>query len=788
MSIRYRALIALLIPFVPAMVACGGDDSSSNNGSPGAGGQNTGGTTSTGGAAGSMQNQGGNAGVSAVGGASGVAGSSGNAGTGGNAQGGMSGNSGTAGTAGTSGNSGTGGTGGIGTPVFPDAHPRIYLNAKQQARLKTALSSNTKFASRYRNMVDQQLSSGGVYAFQGWHAAMMYALTKDAKYGNYAVNFVDQWVADEEMRIANGQNAEIAGDSYLEVGPQLTDLALTYDWCYDLLSTTQKERWIAYANQAVWNVWHNEQAKWGNTTFPWSGWSVDNPVNNYYFSFLKATMLVGLATKGENPDADGWLTKFRTEKIQNQLVPTYLSDLQGGGSREGTGYGVAMAGLFRLYDLWAETTTEKIANLTPHAEQSMAYALHQIVPTQDRIAPIGDHARDSTASLFDYHRDYLMILSSALYPNSPVAETARTLLDTCSVPQMSQGFMAFSDFWYDPTGLPKRPLAELYPAYYAPGTGHIFARSSWDKTATWMNVIAGPYSESHAHHDQGSLMIYRNEWLAYDANIDSHSGIQQGEELHNLVRIESGGSVITQQEGAPPSKLLALQDQAEFSFVALDSSPVYAGKGGIQKVEREVVFLKPGVFVVFDRVATMSLAAKRVFQLNVPIAPQVGNGKVTIQGTKEKLEMFNVIPSGVTPQVISWPSVDSDMEGGYRVDIAQSGSAETLFLTVLSTHGDVNSVVAKNGSGSHGVSLTLANGKTVEIQFTDSAVGGSLSIAGTGGNELTASLQAGIQTFPVMKLVSKLITWYLKKTCLKKLDTHVHVVQRRFSFGKRCFH
>ena len=29
------------------------------------------------------------------------------------------------------------------------------------------------------------------------------------------------------------------------------------------LSSSQKTRWIKYANQTIWNVWNHETAKWG---------------------------------------------------------------------------------------------------------------------------------------------------------------------------------------------------------------------------------------------------------------------------------------------------------------------------------------------------------------------------------------------------------------------------------------------------------------------------------------------------------------------------------------------
>jgi len=184
------------------------------------------------------------------------------------------------------------------------------------------------------------------------------------------------------------------------------DLALVYDWCFDAVTPAQRTRWIAYANQAVTNVWNPTGATWGGTAQSWNGWSVNNPSNNYYYSFLRATMLVGLATKDENPAADDFLATFRDEKILGQLVPTFAADLPGGGSREGTGYGVAMRNLFELYDLWKATTGEQLATKTKHARESMASFIHQTMPTLDRIAPTGDHARDHTAPFFDYQRHY----------------------------------------------------------------------------------------------------------------------------------------------------------------------------------------------------------------------------------------------------------------------------------------------------------------------------------------------------------------------------------------------
>src|SRR5262249_41031549 len=156
--------------------------------------------------------------------------------------------------------------------------------------------------------------------------------------------------------------------------------ALTYDWCFDMVSASQRQRWLAYADQTVWNVWHPDTAVYGGHSAAWTGWATHDPSDNYYYGVLRATMLVGLAANGEDSQADGWLDQFRTVKIMNELVPTFDADLTGGGSREGTGYGVAMRNLWALYDMWHATTGEGLASKTPHTRASMRAFIHQIVP------------------------------------------------------------------------------------------------------------------------------------------------------------------------------------------------------------------------------------------------------------------------------------------------------------------------------------------------------------------------------------------------------------------------
>lgn len=645
-------------------------------------------------------------------------------------------------------------------------HPRALLNhAPTLAALKKAMQDQTPAAVRFRQFVDNELANpGSNYGYEAWFAALLWQVTGQAKYADAAVAVVDQSVKDEEALIAQGKAAGVAFDSYLYVGGTVGNVALVYDWCHGRLTPQQRSRWVAYMNQAVSNVWHPDTATWGGKSFPWSGWSTTNPSNNYYYSFLRATMLTGLATSGENPQADGWVQQFRQAKIQQELVPTFLRDLPGGGSREGTGYGVAMKGLFQLYDWWERSTGERIATLTPHALDSQAWMLHAIVPTFNRLAAIGDQARDSSVWLFDYHREYLLSLM-ALFPNERLSGAAQTVLAASTSAQMNYGFEFIHDYLYAPGllsgSLPTVNLADLSTAYWGSGTGQLFTRASWTQgDSAYASFSCGPYTESHAHMDQGAFQIYRSEWLAPTSNIYSHSGIEGLEEHNNLVRFfKADGSELhqggTAPDGSGACQMQALQDTSDYTFAVARLTPVYAHHSEVSQVEREFLFIKPATFVVFDRVASTS-SLQRVWNLNLPPA----TADATISGarlsytsnTGKRLDVSRLAPAGLSWQ-LSRPTLPGDfwLDQPQRAQAVHTGGPSMQFLHVLGTQGSVVSAVRSDATGQTGAQITLDDGRTALVRFGNAGPGATtLEIRqGNGTVALSRTLPSTVSAPPL---------------------------------------
>lgn len=519
--------------------------------------------------------------------------------------------------------------------------------------------------ARFRDWVERAVGGNPGYNFSAIDASYMFLLTGSQRYCDLAVRLVEEQVATAEAAIATGGFAPVAGNSYLEVGHAIGALAAAYDACGADLPPEQARRWRAYADQSVWNIWNHQDARWGGNRHPWTGWATDNPGNNYYYSFLAATMSWGLASGNADMVAD--LRERRLPPLR-----AYFDKLAGGGSSEGTGYGASHMNLFPLYALWRDATGEDLANANSHLTDTIYYWIHATVPTFSLYAPIGDQARYANPELFDYHRA-LMLHARHLTNNADARSAASWWLDEIPVAQMREGFNLRTDLL--PAGKGGQPPPELL--YHAKGVGHLFARTGWDRDAMWVSVVAGKYDESHAHQDQGAFTLFARDWLAVTSNIWTRSGINQGTQVHNVVRFEHASGkarpcqaplddIAVQQCHQTRSTLDVTPGATPGSFTALaELTPAYRGNPALGSWRRHFDF--------HDRTLTvrdefkLGPGTRAVFQLQVPERPTI-EGNVVLAG---RLRMTVLEPATAKLSAQAWPAINgSEFHDGWRIDVS----------------------------------------------------------------------------------------------------------------------
>ena len=504
--------------------------------------------------------------------------------------------------------------------------------------------------STFLAYVDNAVNNGPAPEFSALDAAYAYRITGDESYRELGINIIDAEVTAAELRIGNGLVPIIANDNYLEIGPRLTALSVVYAWCNP--DTVMRNRWTAYADRAIGNLWDHTNAYWGETPAPWSGWSVNDPGNNYYYSFCIATATWALASNNTS-----LLTFLNDEK----LVPlqTYMTAMLGGGSREGTGYGISLMTLFDLYMFWRDSGQPDIANANDHLRGSIYYWVHATVPTLDRYCPIGDLSRESYPNLFDYHRS-MMLKARDLTNDQTAKDMASWWLNNISVQTMQQSWQRKYNML--PAG--DYNLPPEYFSYRAEGPGTLFARTSWEEDAVYFHFLAGIYDQSHAHQAQGSFVFFRNDFLAVTNNIFSNSGIRGDVKCQNVLRFDdSVGDPIAQVygEAGMSSTILGASGDVNAQATLAD----IMGGNTVETWERDV-FFREGVLEVFDDYVVNS-GTTATFQICMPNEPGTINGNEVLCGD---LEVIVLDPPTATITSTEMSSEDPDYQSGWRLNIS----------------------------------------------------------------------------------------------------------------------
>ena len=555
----------------------------------------------------------------------------------------------------------------------------LFTAAEARATIHSDLAyvnmQSTQYA-RFKGWVDQAVAGNPGYDFSANDAVVMYRLTSQSQYCTLAVSMVESQVAAAEAKMAANQNPEVARDSYLYAGALIGDVALTYDWCSAFVSSSRRTRWSAYAERTIANIWSPSQAQWAGRSAPWSGWGTNDPANNYYYSFLRATMYWALASNNSS-----WTTFLQTQKLPP--LENYFAMLPGGGSEEGTGYGTSHHKLFELYRVWRDSTGTDLANANPHLTDTISYWLHATVPSRDRFAPYGDQSRNSNPEFFDYHR-HLLLEARYLTNNALARDRASWWINHNSVQQMSSGFNFRDDLL--PAGssstLPNAPLT-----YVASGIGHLFTRTSWEPNATWLSFSAGSYAQSHAHQDQGSFTLFSGDWLAVTENIWSRSGIQQGTEVHNVVRFVRNGANVRQREGTRSSmNVTQLGPGAGEVHVTGDLSAAYPAGAGVTSWQRSLDFYGSSLLVT-DQFSVLA-GTQAIFQVNTPTRPVISGQTATAGSLKIRV----IEPLNATLSAVEWRTISGDFNSGWKLEV-HGASTNTGFIVELTT-GDT---IMKNG-------------------------------------------------------------------------------------------
>lgn len=421
-----------------------------------------------------------------------------------------------------------------------------------------------------------------------------------------------------------------------------------------------------------------------------------------------------------------------------------------------------------------------------YRHRAMASAFEQYPGIRERGSRRPLAVGDGRGRFFKIERDRALAANHILvnyYREDPEHQQINAFLNT--TPHVGADENAYMELlWFDPS-VKEGDLSKLRLSHVSKGPGYVYARSSWDEDATWFFFKCGKRYTAHQHLDVGHFQIVKHEELAgegghydtfgglhdtnYYARTIAHNSVLVHDPREAFAAIRGSSKPISNDGGqAYPwpgtifrhngdgwdadtwrrgrhlmdiADLLAFQDAGAWMYTAGDCTRAYAPEK-LEWFTRQIVFIRPGTFVIFDRVKSRDAGYRKTWLLHAGKPPVEKGQDLVVTNGRGRLHLQTVLPA--SPNVKLNQGDDLYRYGGQhfpprakygaetecRIEISPPVPAtEDLFLHVLTATDATVDGVPRGAADVRANTVTLRLGKATIAFFTDK-VGGSITIDG----------------------------------------------------------
>jgi heparin/heparan-sulfate lyase len=219
--------------------------------------------------------------------------------------------------------------------------------------------------------------------------------------------------------------------------------------------------------------------------------------------------------------------------------------------------------------------------------------------------------------------------------------------------------------------------------------GQIFMRSGDGPHDTYALFACGGTLRQHRHYDATHFTIYRKGYLALDSgtrqgNTDNLQNYYAQTVAHNCLLIKMpgeppspywNGEVFGQaggQNSTIGSVLLAFETGEDFTYVAGDATPVYSADK-CRFIARQLVFLPPHHFVVFDRVAATQSGYAKTWLMHHANEPSIDGNTWRSDQDRGRIFCRTLLPEDVVLEKVGGPGKEFLADGvNYPIDAGPS--------------------------------------------------------------------------------------------------------------------
>ncbi len=577
-------------------------------------------------------------------------------------------------------------------------------------------------------------------------------VTGEPGYCQAAVNYAMTQLCSNAACNSPDPNVGVAADDARWEGE---NVILVLDWCYPYFTPAQRATLIDRWNTYFYNI---RQHTWGGPA---------QHQSNYNWGYMRNEILWGVATWGENPQADANLQYGLVTRWQQNSLGHFLGTGRGGVMQEGSAYGSAL-GYYGVVPFGAASVLGRdVYRETNFFREAVFYLVYATLPggtynknnggafpemfpfaDDERFFDGGMPARINYGTFMQAMADYWRDVPVGAYARQWLAD-----VDPVRAPHVES---------VDRGGSPS-PFTALPLDYYAPGPRFLFARNQWGTQATVLALQLGVTDdEGHQHNDVGSWQVWRGgRWVSRETTGYSQDIIGVGGAAVDVGTASGHNSLFVNGKGPAPGYRVGqtimkrLESRAGYTYAAVDLTPVYRAthpaldNPAVVHVEREFVFVRGlETLVTFDRVESTSASHPKLFLAHFETPPtiDVATRTITAVNGPQALRLTSLAPATPTlrPVVNEGGAV-----GQFRLEIETSGTPLSYFLHALQARGaaDANVTASAVDTGA-AFAVTLSHPTRGTVLLTlpkgQTAGAGTITIGGA-----TTALTSGVQAITV---------------------------------------
>ena len=656
-------------------------------------------------------------------------------------------------------------------------HPRLFFNAETWPDVRArALGPETAWYRQFKGRVDKlrdrlagekNLAPTELGPEAAW-SAFVFLMTDDAAYLDLATTCLETSIRYYEQCFTERKSVNWYSTSRVHA-------VLAWDWLYNHLDPGDRSAYMSRLAHVIDRVLHTKPPIYRENI---SGY------NTGFYGVRNCLWFIGCSAFGtgiETELVNDWLIWGHDENLRLLEHRRKACGDDGGGASATLGYifGAYPWAEQNFFYTWLSSTGQNIAPDWPHSALLANYVLWNWIAADPRPLEFGygdtPHTRNTlpTNQLYTHMANIRHLFGQA----APQATAlARHLQE--ELPRQS-----YSTTWFMYPFLLTQAESSpqpFYPADLPHGRhfetmGQVFMRSGTGPDDTYCLFSCGGTLRQHRHYDALNFVIYHRGFLALDSGT-RYKEFDNGEHLANyFAQTVAHNCVVIHQPEEPPARywggtvtgnhggqhrqlgstVEAFETRPEYVYVAGNATECYRhGSAKLPEktelVTRQLVFLVPNHFIIFDRVETTDAAYHKQWLIHTAHQPVISSRTIRADHDEGRMFCCTLLPEDARLTPVGGPGnrfraagqnwdIVSDgltednlaMMGQWRVEVSPGAARrKDCFLHVIHV-GDRNlaqpdETKLLRDSEACGVRLTTS-GQTWEVTFNlDGPLGGRI--------------------------------------------------------------